>query len=324
MWLSEVARRRRRPNRTGSDPVSMQGCTSFWQAEPSGHLYESFKVLLIHVCQPWSITFSSFQQTSRALADRAESSSVWAPLSSNKNPEADMAGNQRVLKVVCARSLNLCNDVKDPGLRVGGGCNLHLSPDLLRKTSMCSSLFHFNFKAKADILAYSKSFEAHHPRSAKLRVSACTPIKQRSLFKGVGSISVWDLGPLKIRMYGKIRKPEKRSEVSTAGVKDGCKFTESNKISTLRSIHPLREGGGRYPIPVNVTGTFDLRSWPDLFGGPVVASVKSADRLLLFVTWRKVKGEKLLEEPLWNKHPSFWVWSFYKLEFSLRKDHLLA
>lgn len=161
---------------------------------------------------------------------------------------------------MCDPSLILCNDVNDPGLRFGVGCNLHLSPDLLRKTSMCSSLFQFNFKAKADILAYSKSFEAHHPRSAKLRVSACTPIKQRSLFKGVGSKSVWDLGPLKIRIYGKIRKPEKRSEVSTAGVKDGCKFSESNKISTLRSIYPLRRGRGEYPIPVNVTGTFDLQS----------------------------------------------------------------
>lgn len=161
----------------------MQGCTSFWQAEPSGHLYESFKVLLIHVCQLWSITFSSFQQTRRALADRAEFSPVWVPLSSNKNPEPVMADNQRVLKVACDRSLISCNDVKDPGLRVGGGCIYICLPDLLRKTSMCSSLFQFNFKVKADILAYSKSFEAHHPRSAELRVSACTPHKAKISFQ---------------------------------------------------------------------------------------------------------------------------------------------
>lgn len=136
------------------------------------------------------------------------------------------------------------------------------------QTTTCSSLSLFSFNIKAEILAYSKSFEAHHPGSVKLRVSARTPPKQRSLFKGVHLIffqiclGSWASEDQDVWKFGKC---EKRSEVSTAGLKDACTFTERNKISILRSIYPLRVAERGYPIAVNVTCTFDLQPRLDLF-----------------------------------------------------------
>lgn len=108
---------------------------------------------------------------------------------------------------------------------------------------MCSSLSLFNFKIKAEILAHSKSFEAHPPGSVKLRVSARTPLKQRSFFKGAHLIRFPNLfAILGLWRSGRMENQEmwKRSEVSTAGLKEVCRFTERNKIRTLRSIYPLR------------------------------------------------------------------------------------
>lgn len=55
------------------DTVLMPPCTSFGQAAPLGHLNESLKVPLIHVCRLWSITVL---HQPRGSAERAS----WCPV----------------------------------------------------------------------------------------------------------------------------------------------------------------------------------------------------------------------------------------------------
>lgn len=103
------------------------------------------------------------------------SSRIWSRLGSStvySNPELDRfctdTADVHQYWRLCVTHVGFCADVHGPGPRVAGGCKLEPSSDLVWKTAMCSSLFQFGFKVKAEILAYSKSFEAHHPGSAKI------------------------------------------------------------------------------------------------------------------------------------------------------------
>lgn len=177
------------------DPVSnvlMQPCTSFWQAFRSPF---------------WKFQSAPDSRLSAVINHSLFVSADWTSSSSRirffcglQQPRAwevlqRWSWCPPVLKVVREPCWILC---WCPRARSAGWWRMETRTVWSgQETAMCSSLFQFSFKVKAEILAYSKSFEAHHPGSAKITEHAHHEAKislQRcrsaTFFK-----SVWDLGP---------------------------------------------------------------------------------------------------------------------------------
>lgn len=142
-------------------------------------------MLLIHVCQLWTITLPSI---SADWTSSFQQNSVTFGFFCGLQQTPSLRG--------CAETQlrSTSTDVHGLGLRVGGGWKLELPPNLVRKTAMCSSLFQLSFSA--EIVEYSTSFEAHQPGSAKITEHAHHEAKN-SLQRCRSATfvkSVWDLG----------------------------------------------------------------------------------------------------------------------------------